>query len=173
MSQRGRLAVCSPTPPLALIALLALAGASCATRPSSEPPQQAQLVRAVSPPERLGSPEYLPGAARDLLRTRMASHARDMGDLMSAIMILKYPEIEQRASDIAHEAHFARPHSNDATELNAALPEKFFVYERELRVLASSLASAAHKLEPFQVADAYGQLSETCVKCHATYRAGR
>jgi cytochrome c556 len=103
----------------------------------------------------------------------MANHANDMAALMSAIMILKYPEIETRANAIANETTFARPHTQDATELNSALPETFFQYQRELRVLASSLASAAHGLEPFQVADAYGKMSETCVKCHATYRAGR
>ena len=86
------------------------------------PPQQEQLVRAVTPPASLGPPDYLPGTARALLRTRMASHTRDMADLMSAIMILRYPEIEERAQAIASEARFARPHSNDATELNAALP---------------------------------------------------
>ena len=158
---------------LAGLTLLVTIAATCATAPHAEAPQQAQLVQAISPPARLEAPEYLPGPARALLRTRMAGHARNMGDLTSAIMILRYPEIEERAGEIAGEALFARPHSQDATELNSALPEKFFVYERELRVLAGSLASAAHGLNAFAVANAYGQLSETCVKCHATYRAGR
>jgi cytochrome c556 len=152
---------------------IALALTGCATAPRTEAPQEEQLVRAVSAPSRLEPPAYLPGEARALLRTRMASHARDMADLTAAIMVLRYPEIEERAKDIANEAHFARPTSDDATLLNAGLPEKFFQYERELRVLASSLGSAAHKLDPFLVANTFGQLSETCVSCHATYRAGR
>jgi cytochrome c556 len=155
------------------LVLVASLATGCATQPPAEPPQQAQLLRAISPPARLDPPESLPGTARALLRTRMASHAQDMAALMSAIMILRYSEIEERATAIATEAHFARPHSNDATELNSALPEKFFANERELQVLAGTLAGAAHRLKPFEVANAYGQLSETCVKCHAVYRAGR
>ena len=156
--------------------LLVLSGGilvACAAAPPAEPPQQAQLLLAISPPDRLEPPASLPGTARALLRTRMASHARAMADLMSAIMVLRYSDIETRAYDIASEPTFARPHSQDATELNAALPEKFFDYERELRLLAKILGDAAHTLDPFRVANAYGQVSETCVKCHAVYRAGR
>ena len=52
------------------------------------PPQQAQRTRAVSAPQRAEPPQYLPGTARAILQKRMASHARDMGDLVSAIMLL-------------------------------------------------------------------------------------
>jgi hypothetical protein len=161
--------------PLALLFVGSFLGslAACASQPRPEPPQQPQFLRAITAPSRLEPAEPLPEGARAILRTRMASHARDMGDLMSAIMILRYREIEERANDIANESQFARPLTNDATELNAALPEKFFVYQRELRVLAASLATAAHALDAFKVASAYGQVSETCVKCHATYRAER
>lgn len=152
---------------------LALAVTACSSSPPPQPPQQEQLIRAVSAPERLNPPEDFPGPARALLHTRMASHARDMGNLVSAIMVLRYPDIETGANAIANESLFARPLTNDATELNAALPDKFFVYQRELQVLASSLASAAHNLDALKVANAYGLVSETCVKCHATYRAGR
>jgi cytochrome c556 len=150
--------------------------AACATGRSSEstgPPQQAQLVNAISPPSRLEPPEYLPGAARAVLRTRMASHAREMGDLVSAIMVLKYDEIKERSTAIAQDARFARPLTGDATELNSALPEKFFVYERQLRVWAGALTTAAEKADAFAVATTYGELSQVCVSCHATYRAGR
>ncbi|HEY0707025.1 MAG TPA: hypothetical protein VGG33_09515, partial [Polyangia bacterium] len=146
---------------------------SCAATPRPEPPQEKQFLAAVAPPSRLEPPEDLPGPAREILRSRMANHANDMAALMSAIMVLRYPEIETRATAIANETTFARPLTHDATELNSALPEKFFDHQRDLRVLASSLASAARKLDAFQVADTYGKISETCVKCHATYRAGR
>jgi cytochrome c556 len=147
--------------------------AACGTGRPGGPPQQAQLVNAISPPARLEPPEYLPGAARAVLRTRMASHAREMGTLVSAIMVLRYAEIEERSNAIAHDTRFARPLTGDATELNSALPEKFFDYERELRVWAGALTTAAEKTDPFAVATAYGELSQVCVKCHATYRQGR
>jgi hypothetical protein len=102
----------------------------------------------------------------------MANHARNMGQLTSAIMVLRYPEIRERALAVSEEARFARPLTRDATELNSALPEKFFVYERELRVFAAALAGGAETQNAFAVAEVFGRMSETCVKCHATYRAG-
>jgi cytochrome c556 len=146
---------------------------ACAAPPRPEPAQAQQLAQAVATPDRLEPPEDLPGPARALLRTRMASHASDMGALMSAIMVLKYDSIRQHANAIVEEPHFAHPMNPDATELNSALPAKFFTYDRELRVMAAALASAAAKQDALLVASAYGKMSEACVKCHATYRGGR
>jgi hypothetical protein len=149
---------------------LTFASGACATPPRPQPPQEAQLLRAISPPEGLAPPQYLPASARAILRGRMASHAQDMGALMSAIMVLHYDDIQQRANDIALDARFARPMTGDASELNSALPERFFVLQEELRTRAGALAGVAARKNALAVADAYGRLSETCVKCHATYR---
>jgi cytochrome c556 len=150
-----------------------VAASSCATQPPPAPPQQAQLTRAVSAPQRAEPPQYLPGTARAILQKRMAFHAQDMGDLVSAIMILQYDRVRDRATAIASDANLARPLTGDATELASALPESFFVLQDQLRAQAGVLASAAGEQSAFQVADAYGRLSETCVKCHAVYRQGR
>jgi cytochrome c556 len=136
-------------------------------------PQEVQMTKAVSAPDRLTPPEDLSGTARAILRTRMAFHARDMGALMSAVMLLKYELIHERATGIANDASLARPLTGDATELNSALPEKFFAFQDELRAAATALAAAAAEQDPQQTADTYGQLSKTCVKCHATYRKGQ
>lgn len=96
-----------------------------------------------------------------------------MADLMSAIMVLRYPIIRDRAQAIADDVDLARPLTGDATELNALLPAKFFDYQDELRVRAHALQAAAAQSNAYAVADAYGRLSETCVRCHATYRQGR
>jgi hypothetical protein len=154
--------------------LVALAGASgaCASRQQSQPPQQAELLRAISPPERLGPPDYLPASARAVLRSLMPAHAHDMGALMSAIMVLHYDEIDERATAIAADTRFARPMTGDASELNSALPDTFFQLQDELRARAGTLARAAAQSSALDVADAYGRLSGTCVKCHATYREG-
>jgi hypothetical protein len=146
---------------------------ACATTRTDAPPQQAQLAEALAPPSRLEPPAHLPGPARALLRTRMAGHAQQMSGLVSAIMVLRYDEIAERANTIAGDAYFARPLTGDATELNSALPEKFFSYDRELRVWASTLASMAEEKDALRVANAYGGMSQVCVSCHATYRAGR
>ena len=60
--------------------------------------------------------------------------------------------------------------SGDATELASALPATFFDLQDELRAQARTLGDAAEEQNPFHVANAYGRLSETCVRCHATYR---
>ncbi|HVY36835.1 MAG TPA: cytochrome c [Polyangia bacterium] len=151
-----------------LVALLA--GGACATQPTREPPQQAQLHSALAAPDRPGPPEPLAPAARALLRDRMAAHARAMSDLMGAIMLLEYSQIGLRADDIASDDTLSRPTTNDATELNAQIPEKFFVRQDDLKAAAHNLAEASRTLNPYKVADAYGRLSETCVRCHADFR---
>jgi len=153
--------------------LLSSAIAACATPPSRQPPQQPQLAQATTVPPRLAPPEHLPETARVLLRGRMASHANDMSALMSAIMVLDYPRIGDRAEAIAADERFARPLTADATELASALPEKFFLYQDNLRLEAKVLADAAGRAHAFDVADSYGRLSQVCVRCHASYRAGR
>jgi hypothetical protein len=154
-------------------ALATLAGIACASQPERhQSPQQTQLTRAIAPPSRLEPPAYLPGSARAVLRTRMVSHARDMGDLMSAVMLLEYDRVRERAGGIAGDASFARPLTGDATELNSALPVRFFELQDELRGRARTLADAAKRHSAFDVADAYAEVSQTCVRCHATYRQG-
>ncbi len=157
------------------LGLFILAGfvlaASCASQGTAhQPPQQAQLTQAISNPERQDPPEPLSPAARAILKERMASHARDMGELVSAIMLLKYPEIAQRADAIAADVNLSRPVTGDATELNSSLPEKFFVRQDDLKAAARLLGDAARNLDPYRVANAYGRLSEGCVRCHADYR---
>lgn len=159
----------------ALLGLSIFAGvvwtASCASQEAAhQPPQEAQLTQAISPPQRQDPPEPLSPAARAILKGRMASHARDMGGLVSAIMLLKYPEIAQRADAIAADVNLSRPVTHDATELNSSLPEKFFVRQDDLKAAARVLGDAARNLDPYRVANAYGRLSEGCVQCHADYR---
>jgi len=100
----------------------------------------------------------------------MASHARDMGDLVSAIMVLQYDRIAATGDAIAADVNLSRPITHDATELNASLPEKFFVRQDELRARAKALADAARARDAYRVAAEYGRLSEGCVRCHADYR---
>jgi cytochrome c556 len=144
---------------------------SCASQEAAhQPPQQVQLTQAISTPERQAPPEPLAPAARAILKERMASHARDMGELVSAIMLLKYPEIAERADTIAADVNLSRPVTGDATELNSSLPEKFFVRQDDLKAASRVLGTSARDLNPYQVANAYGRLSEACVRCHADYR---
>jgi cytochrome c556 len=158
---------------LSLVLVLgSLAMTSCARRPPQQAPQPAPLSNALSAPVRLLPPEDLPDPARSILRSRMAFHAQDMGALTWATTVLRYDLVKEKATAIASDATLARPLTGDATELNSALPEKFFVLQDELRMAARTLAVAAAANDASSVAAAYGRLSETCVKCHATYRQG-
>jgi cytochrome c556 len=154
---------------VAALAVWALA-ASCASQSVSQPPQQAQLAQAIAAPDRTGPPEPLSPVARGLLKDRMAAHARDMGELVSAIMLLEYDGIAARADKIAGDVSLSRPTTKDATELNSSIPEKFFVRQDALKAAAHGLADAARGRDPYKVAAAYGQVSETCVRCHADFR---
>ncbi len=150
-----------------------LLAAACASQPPPASPQRQQFANAVSPGPRLEPKQPLPGAVKELLRRRMVDHTRDMSNLVSAIMVLDYPSIHTRAEAVAADANLSRPIAGDATELNSSLPERFFLYQDELRANARLLASAAERLDAQAVADAYGRVAESCVRCHASYRAGR
>ncbi len=153
--------------------MTALAVAACATPARNQPPQQRELAQAIAPPQRLRPPDPFPEVAREILKTRMAFHARDMSALVSDIMLLRYDEIRAGAERIAADASLSRPLANDASELNSALPEKFFLYQDDPRLEARTLAEAAARKQPFDVADSYGRLSQVCVRCHAAYRTGK
>jgi cytochrome c556 len=154
--------------------VLSALAVACASQPRPEPVQERQVVRAVSPtPSHLEPKQPLPPLARSFLKSRMANHARSMTDLVTAIMVLDYAAIHSGARAIAEDVDLARPLTTDASELNAQLPERFFDYQDDLRKNARALAGAADRLDALGVADAYGRLSESCVRCHAAYRAGR
>src|SRR4051812_28632372 len=110
--------------------------AACAGQPPPRPPQEPELSSALSEPTRREPPEPLSPAARQLLKSRMKSHAHDMADLVAAIMVLDYPAVAQRSHTIAADVNLSRPITGDATELNATLPEKFFVRQDELKAAA-------------------------------------
>jgi cytochrome c556 len=155
--------------PLHAAALLGVLASACATT-STDPPQRAQLVRAISAPTRLGPPAALPDEARLVLKNIMGAHAQEMASLVSAIMTLHYDRIRSGAESVAADASLARPLTGDATELNSLLPAAFFDRQDDLRNEARQLAAAAQQLSALGVASAYGRLSETCVRCHAVYR---
>lgn len=100
----------------------------------------------------------------------MSAHAEDMSDLVTAIVLLEYQTVAERADKIANDVTLSRPLANDATELNALMPERFFVRQDDLKTAARALAQSARTVNPFRVADAYGKLAETCVRSHADYR---
>jgi hypothetical protein len=136
-----------------IVLFASLTGAACATPGPDQPPSA-----------------YLPTEARPSLHGRMAKHAQEMAALESAVKVLRYEEIAARAWRIADEDRFASPLSTDALEPSAELPERFVQQDRRMRAWAEVLASAAGRSNRFVVEDAYGQLSDACIRCHAIYR---
>lgn len=171
-SDRVQRAGSSLSSALRIAALLAVAGCgSCASSPDRDrPSQQQQQLRAVEAPARATPPVFISEAARAVLRRRMASHARDMTDLMAAVAILHYEDAEVLAGAIVDDASLARPLGEDATELNNLLPPTYFQLQDRVRAAAREVAAAAHQLDAVGIGRAYGRLAEGCVSCHALFR---
>jgi hypothetical protein len=174
IARNDRVLVCGALAALVTISSVAACEAGRSSRPDGTPPaQEARRRDASPPPSRLEPPASLPGPARLVLRNLMASHAREMHDLDTAVLIVDYDRIEEDARMLAANVSIARPLSGDAAELHNFLPERFFVLQDELRARAATLSAAARSNSYTEVARTFGQLAETCVRCHAVYRQGR
>ncbi len=118
----------------------------------------------------LAAPDSLPPLARVLLRGRMHRHRDDMGALLRAVLLLQRPRVAELASQLADEPSLARPGDGSDT-LNAALPPHFFQLEAQLHEQAGELAEAAQgRADEAVLAQRFGQLMETCVRCHQAYQ---
>ena len=69
---------------------------SCASHPAPRPQQEAELSPALAQSARRDPPEPLSPPARQILKSRMKSHAHDMADLEAAIMVLNPPSFSAR-----------------------------------------------------------------------------
>lgn len=121
------------------------------------------------PPGELGQPDYLSELARATLQRRMARHGRDLSVLVQAVVLLRRPIVAELAANIANEPRIGRPLPDGDEELNAVLPERFFVLQDELRDRAKSVAEAARRRDDAKLATAFGLLAQSCVACHSAY----
>ena len=117
----------------------------------------------------LPTPDYIPETARALLRKKMERHGQDARDLMFAVTLLQYDAAKASAQRISSEPRLVRPIAGGEDDLNALLPERFFVLQDEARSRAQAVATAAEKKDDKALADTYGRLVETCVSCHSAY----
>ena len=130
----------------------------CAATPSIGEPTKNAAKRKRLPPE-----------ARPLLTDRMYVHGEDLSDLNWAVIFLDRASVQEIAERISEAPRFAPPTSEDATELNARIPEEFLGLQLQLAERARQLRAAAESSDLVQVSTAYGQLVETCVRCHDQY----
>lgn len=134
-------------------------------------PREAQPPTVPKLPERptLQRADPLPKLARSLLNKRMNRHGEQMEQLSWATLTVSRPMIKSLARAIADESRIARPDPDDPNSLNHVFPEQFFVLQEELRTHALALASATDQEGDNAVAEAYGNLTRTCVRCHSLY----
>ena len=88
---------------------------------------------------------------------------------MFAVTLLQYDAANASAQRISSEPRLVRPVAGGEDDLNALLPERFFVLQDEARSRAQAVATAAEKKDDKALADSYGRLVETCVSCHSAY----
>jgi hypothetical protein len=123
--------------------------------------------RKIGPEPHLPPPQHLSATVRGLLDKRMARHASDMSELEKAVVLLDQARAAQLAERIASEPMLSRP--TEPSQLNAELPERFFVLQDALRADAARLAAAARAGDFEQLSKMYSQVTQTCVTCHAAY----
>ncbi len=139
---------------------------------AEEPPVKKGAPQAGSsekPRDSLPEPDYLPEDARRVLKKKMARHGKDMVELMLSVTLLRYDVAREAAQRIASEPRMARPIVGGEGDVNAALPERFFVLQDEARMRAREVRDAAAKRNDKALAESFGRLTETCVSCHSAY----
>ncbi len=152
-----------------------LALAACQTTPAATPASSATASRSVRADRKLPPRQGLSLTARALLNRRMENHGFEMTNLMWATLLLDRPQAADISQSILSEPRLARPIVKDGSELNANLPEAFFVLQDQLVDAAKALRVVADnpKSSPVELADAFGRLTNTCVRCHAVYLYGQ
>jgi hypothetical protein len=127
------------------------------------------------PSHRMRREAHLPEAGqlsptvRNLLAERMRRHGQSMSELAVDVVVLDWDRVAALSGEIRQDASLARPIGNDATELNAQLPDRFFVLQDQLKLTAAALQQAAQTRNAEAMAQAWGNMSSACVRCHATY----
>jgi hypothetical protein len=145
-------------------AMIAVPGAALGQQP--KPPVKPSAAAGSEASKK--APE-LSELARQLLRRRMERHGKELSQLLMAVVLLRREVVEPLARDVAAEPRIVRPLPGDQDELNAALPERFFVLQDELRARAKELAEASKTKKDKELAEALARLTQVCVSCHSAF----
>jgi len=126
--------------------------------------------RTIAPGPELATPERLTPAVRAVIHSKMSRHGEQLTQLVSRVVVLDYDGIARVAGAIFDEPTLARPLAGD--ELNAALPERFFEHQDALRAGAKELVTTAARRDGGRLAESFGGLMTTCLRCHDLYLRG-
>jgi Cytochrome C' len=92
-----------------------------------------------------------------------------MLELVHAVLFLDHEATQRLAGEIANEPRLTRPIAGGEDDVNASLPERFFVLQDELKTRATALSDASRQSDHVALAARLGELTQTCVTCHSTY----
>lgn len=152
-----------------LLCALLLASPASAGEPATGAAKAAAKPREPAARNGLEAPAYLSPLARQLLKQRMQRHGGQMLALVQSVLFLDHETTRRLAAELAAEPRLTRPIAGGADDLNAALPERFFVLQDELRSRALELVAATRKPGTPDLPRRLGEVTQTCVACHATY----
>ncbi|MBI4818611.1 MAG: cytochrome c [Deltaproteobacteria bacterium] len=133
---------------LATPSVIALFIAGCASAKSDAPVRPAMPV-----------PANLSSEARAALGARMQGHGDDMNDLLWSILFLDFASTHDIAAHI----------SSQTLVPSGVVPAEIVAFEGRLHALAGELERASKAEDSAKVAELYGKVAETCVRCHASY----
>ena len=117
----------------------------------------------------LPKPGWMTPAARAALRQKMRRHAVLADRLTRAVIMLQNDKARRLVDQIQAVPPIIRPAEGEPDPLK--IPQQFFAFQDAFRTQAQAMAGAASK-GAMAMAGAFGQLAETCVKCHWVYTRG-
>jgi hypothetical protein len=141
---------------------------SCASGAAASKAPECVTAAVTARPD-LAASEGLTPEAREMLSLRMQRHGQQMMFLVVNLIILRDEEVARAADEIAAEPGLGSVAAGIDDPLNALLPPRFLELQDELRHRARGVAVAAEAEDRAQLLTAYGQLTTTCVTCHAAY----
>jgi len=127
-------------------------------------------TRSISPGPELATPQRIPPAVGEIIRSKMRRHGEQMKTLVSRVVVLDYDGTARVAGEIFDEPALARPIAGD--ELNGLLPARFFDLQDAIRAQARVMVGAAAQRNSKAVADSFAALAKSCIGCHDAYVSG-
>lgn len=158
----------------AAVITLCLSCSSSAKKDTSEPaattgsPPPASLDTD-SPSRSLDRETPLPALVRKLLLDNMWNHGEAMENLLWSALMLDHELTEINARKIVSAPKMSRPAPEAGDTLNDQLPMTFFDLQDQMYDAAGRLADAARARNDADTANAYAQLTRTCISCHSVY----
>lgn len=117
-------------------------------------------------------PSRLSEGARSVLRSRMLWHAIDLQELIGSVIRLDFETARTVAKSIAADSGVTRSVEEEEKDLKSGLPDVFFTRQAELKLVSARLASSLARRDTAAISRGIGELTATCVRCHAELAPG-